>query len=566
VAPEEHFDAIVVGSGFGGSVMAYRLAEAGRRVLVLERGKRYPPGSFARSPLEMRQNFWDPSDGGHGLFQLWDFGGIESLVSAGLGGGSLIYANVLIRKDERWFVRDRPGGGNEDWPVTRAELDPHYDEVERMLSPQRYPLGQQPFAGTLKTQALRDAAGRAGLEWYLPQLAVTFANRGGPPVTGEPIIDAAGGTTDNLHGRTRYTCRLCGECDIGCNYGSKNTLDFNYLTQADKHGADIRDHCEVRRFAPLPEGGYSVSYVRHAPEAEGRPTDTASVPLATARARYIVLAAGTFGSTYLLLRNRRSFPALSARLGHGFSGNGDLLGFVHDAHQTVDGERRPLPLVPSHGTVITSTVRVPDRRDGGDGPGYYIQDGGYPGFVDWLVEEADVPAGLVRTLRFVKRRLTARLTRGPQTDLDSELGNLIGDAARSAGALPLLGMGRDTPSGTMSLRRGRYLALDWTTQDSADYFSRVEGTMKTIAGELSAEFQINPLWYLRRKVISVHPLGGCAMGTSAADGVTDSYGRVFGHPGLVIADGSVMPGPVGPNPSLTIAALADRFASRLLGQ
>jgi cholesterol oxidase len=566
VAPEEQFDAVVVGSGFGGSVMACRLAEAGRRVLVLERGKRYPPGSFARSPLEMRQNFWDPSEGRHGLFQLWDFGGIESLVSAGLGGGSLIYANVLIRKDERWFVGDRPGGGYVDWPVTRADLEPHYDQVESMLAPQQYPLGDQPFAGTLKTRALQEAAGRAGLEWYLPNLAVTFANRGERPVTGEPIVDAAGHTTDNLHGRTRYTCRLCGECDIGCNYGSKNTLDFNYLTEAAKRGAEIRDHSEVRRLAPVPEGGYSVGYVQHAVEAEGRPTDTARLPLTTVSARHLVLAAGTFGSTFLLLKNRRSFPALSARLGHGFSGNGDLLGFVHHAHQSVDGERRTRPLAPSHGTVITSTVRMPDRRDGGEGPGCYIQDGGYPGFVDWLVEEADVPAGLVRGLRFVERRLKAVLTRSPQTDLDSELGNLIGDAARSAGVLPLLAMGRDTPNGTMSLRRGRYLALDWTTEASDEYFRRVTTTMETIARELRAEFQINPLWYLRRKVITVHPLGGCAMGTSAADGVTDSYGRVFGHPGLVIADGSVMPGPVGPNPSLTIAALADRFAGRLIDE
>jgi cholesterol oxidase len=566
LVPEEHFDAVVIGSGFGGSVMAYRLAEAGRHVLVLERGKRYPPGSFARSPRDMRANFWDPSAGRQGLFQLWDFGGIESLVSAGLGGGSLIYANVLIRKDERWFVRDLPGGCYEDWPVSRAQLEPHYDQVEAMLAPQQYPLDQQPYASTLKTRALQEAAGRAGLEWYLPDLAVSFANRGGPAVIGEPIVDAAGHTTDNLHGRTRYTCRLCGECDVGCNYGSKNTLDYNYLTQAAKRGAQIQDRCEVRRFAPHPEGGYAVSYVRHAVEAEGGPTETRHLPVTTVKAEHLVLAAGTFGSTFLLLKNRRSFPALSTKLGHGFSSNGDLLGFIRNAHQDVDGRRQPRPLVPSHGTVITSTVRAPDRQDGGDGPGFYIQDGGYPGFVDWLTETADVSAGVVRALRFIERRVKARITRSPQTDLDSELENLIGDAARSSGMLPLLGMGRDTPNGTMSLRRGRYLALDWTTKASTEYFTRVTNAMNSIASELGGEFQINPLWYLRRKVITVHPLGGCAMGNSAAEGVTDSYGRVFGYPGFVIADGSVMPGPVGPNPSLTIAALADRFAGRLIDQ
>src|SRR4051794_16490931 len=113
-------DAVVVGSGFGGSVVACRLAEAGRSVCVFERGKRYPPGSFPRRPDEMARNFWDPDEGLHGLFDIWSFRHIESVVSSGLGGGSLIYANVMLRKDEHWFVRDTgSAGGFESWPVTR---------------------------------------------------------------------------------------------------------------------------------------------------------------------------------------------------------------------------------------------------------------------------------------------------------------------------------------------------------------------------------------------------------------------------------------------------------------
>ena len=130
----EHFDCIVVGTGFGGSVTAQRLAEADRRVLVLERGKAYPPGSFPRSPIGFKNNLWDPSEGLQGLFDLWSFSGLDALISSGLGGGSLIYANVLLRKDEKWFVSpDHPGPGGEAWPITRADLDPHYDRAEKML-------------------------------------------------------------------------------------------------------------------------------------------------------------------------------------------------------------------------------------------------------------------------------------------------------------------------------------------------------------------------------------------------------------------------------------------------
>src|SRR4051794_40717733 len=184
----EHVDCVVVGSGFGGSVTAYRLAEAGRRVLVLERGKAYPPGSFPRSPLGVKSNFWDPSRGLHGMFDVWGFSGLDGLVSSGLGGGSLIYANVMLRKDEHWFVpSDDPGPGGEAWPVTRADLDPHYDRAERMLGATLYPLEHAPYDQTSKTLAFKAAAEQRGLDWRRVPLAVTFGNPGEAPVPGEPI-------------------------------------------------------------------------------------------------------------------------------------------------------------------------------------------------------------------------------------------------------------------------------------------------------------------------------------------------------------------------------------------
>lgn len=553
----EHFDTVIVGSGFGGSVVAARLAEAGQRVCLLERGQAFPPGAFPRTQHGISRNVWDPSEGRFGMFNVWSFQGIEALVSAGLGGGSLIYANVLLRKPPEWFADDHDG--RQPWPVSYDDLEPHYERAERRLNAQRYPFDHAPYADTRKTQALQEAAGRLGLEWELPPLAVTFANDGEAPVPGEPIREAH----PNLHGRTRYTCRLCGECDVGCNYGSKNTLDYTYLTDAQRAGADLRTLCEVRRVEPRAEGGYRVHYVRHDPDGEhwrraGRAPEAVT-------ADRLVMSAGTLGTTFLLLKNRAAFPNLSLRLGERFCGNGDLLSFAmrcadeEDPTQTRD-------LGPTYGPVITSTVRVPDQLDGrGTGRGYFVQDAGFPAFVTWLLEASNV-GGMVRRLgRAAVRRIRSALGRDPRSDISAELADVLGDCALSQGSLPLLGMGRDVPDGTLSLAADDHLACDWTLDTSRDYFDTVLGTMRDITEAWGGEFVPNPTYRLSR-VITVHPLGGCPMGRTAEDGVVDAYGEVFGHPGLYVADGSVMPGPTGPNPALTIAALADRTADRILAE
>jgi cholesterol oxidase len=559
----EHFDAVVIGSGFGGSVMAYRFAEAGKRVCLLERGKRYPPGSFARSPKEMSANFWDPSEGHYGLFQIWKFAGTDGIVSAGLGGGSLIYANVFIRKDERWFYRRNSDGTTTDWPITRADLDSHYDRVRNIIGLQRFPLEHAPYSATPKTRALQEAATNLGLEWFTPDLAVTFGDPGAVPAPGEPIFED-GSTINNLHRRTRYTCRLCGECDIGCNFGSKNTLDYTYLTLAERLHAELRDHCEVRSFAPEEGGRYVVRYVHHDPTREGVPTNTAKLPLVEVTTDRLVLSAGTFGSGFLMLKNQANFPGLSPQLGKFFSGNGDYLGLLLDAKEEVEGESRPRALNPSRGSVITSTIRVPDSADGGSGPGYYVQDGGYPGFVDWLAEASNVPGSLHRGLRFLGNEVLGWVHGNGHSDIDDRIEELIGDAHTSAGILPLLAMGLDTPGGEFSLDREEFLELTWASDRSAEYFDRAKGTMRAVAEQLNARFQEDPVGYVRHKVITVHPVGGCAMGTSPGEGLVNEHGEVFGYPNFVIADASVMPGPVGPNPSFTIAALSDRFADRLV--
>lgn len=550
---DEHFDAVVVGSGFGGSVTACRLAEEGMRVCLLERGKAYPPGSFPRGPAGMRTNFWDPSEGLHGMYSAWAFAGINALVSSGLGGGSLIYANVLLRKDEKWFEED-----GWRWPVDRATLDPHYDRVEAMMQPQRYPVDHPPYSTTWKTRKMREMADELGMVWDTPPLAVTFGNHPDHPVLGQRIEEAQ----RNLHDRDRYTCMLVGECDVGCNYGSKNTLDYNYLSAAKRAGADIRTRSEVKALRPRAQRGYEIEYVTHAEEREGKKTNTSKLPRVTVTADRLIVSAGALGSTYLLLKNRQHFPKFNQHLGTKFCGNGDLVGFLLrcsdprlDLFENVNPSRAP---------VITSALRAADTLDDPElrRRGFYIEDGGHPEFVNWMIEASQMPGLFRRGLQFAWLRARAVLTRDPRSELSREISALFGKCDLSTSSFPVLGMGRDVADGKMTLK-GDFLNVDWNIETSKSYFDELRGKMKQLAKLLHAEYRDNPIWYFKR-VITVHPLGGCPMGHDASDGFVDSYGKVFGYDDLYVADGAVMPGPVGANPAMTIAAVAERTASHIL--
>jgi cholesterol oxidase len=363
----------------------------------------------------------------------------------------------------------------------------------------------------------------------------------------------------------RSTCRLCGECDIGCNFGAKNTLDFNYLSEAFHEGAEIRDRCEVRQLQHRDAGGYMVRFVEHDPDLEGVPHDTSRLPLREVSATRVVLAAGTLGSTWLLLRNQRRLGGQWPALGTRFSGNGDLLTL---AVKPRDAGGRPIRIEGGVGPSITVAARSdgsahPDAPPGTPGRGYYLEDAGYPDLLSWVVHSASLPLWLARQAQTIKRLVLRVLGRGADTDMSAELSRLLGDAELSAGLLPILGMGREVPAGTLGVRQGR-LHTTWSPEASRDYFDAVRARQAELAAELGARHQDNPAWHLGRRVITVHPLGGAPMGRSRVEGVVDPLGRVFGHPGLYVADGSVMPGTVGPNPSLTIAAVAERFAQGIL--
>jgi cholesterol oxidase len=585
---DEHFDAVIVGSGFGGSVMAYRLAEAGLRVCLLERGKAYPPFSFPRAPFKLRNNFWDPSDGLYGMYNVWSFKGSGALVSSGLGGGSLIYANIIIRKDEKWFKENLDDGGYEPWPVTRAELDPHYDRVDQMMNVQKYPRHLKPYDKTPKTLAMIEAAAKLkqakpnlDLHWLPLNLAVSFRRKhaghpdyddvNNPAVTGEPIEEGR----PNYHGKTRYTCVLCGECDLGCNTGSKNTLDYTYITAAKYEGAEIRTLCEVKSFGPLGDGKrYFVTYVKHDPELwEGKPCndsdDPQRFPQHTITCDRLIISAGTFGSPYLLFKNLAAFPNLRNNdlLGSRFCVNGDLLSFIVNTREKKNGKCVPRVIDPSFGPVITSAIRVGDTLDGlGDqGRGFYVEDGGNPYLLSWAVELTGFLGYLRRSLQFAKTFFKYRVGLNPDADLDKEIADLIGDCETSKSSFPILTMGRDFPNGRITFD-GKYLDCDWKIKKSQAYFDRVRWVVRGIANALNAEFVDNPSYDLFHQVLTAHPLGGCPMGKDKNAGLVDSYGEVFEYPGLYVMDGSIMPGPVGPNPSMTIAAVSDRAADHIIDQ
>ncbi|HYX27882.1 MAG TPA: GMC family oxidoreductase N-terminal domain-containing protein, partial [Pyrinomonadaceae bacterium] len=445
---DEHFDAVIIGSGFGGSVMAFRLAEAGLRVCLLERGKAYPPNSFPRAPYDLGKNFWDPSEGYYGMFDAWSFKNSGALVSSGLGGGSLIYANIIIRKDPKWFVyENRENGVYEDWPVTYDDLESHYERVERMMNVQKYPLRHEPYCNTQKTLAMIEAEQKLSSvpgfdpkwthKWIPLNLAVSFRAKhaagpdddspSNPPIVGAEIYEDQPNYHAMKAGRAmpRNTCRLCGECDVGCNYGSKNTLDYTYITAAihqKPNPAEVRTLCEVKEIAPLDGKGYAVHYIQHDLKNEGTPLRMKDQPRTKITCDRLIISAGTFGSPYLLLSNKRNLPGLSVKLGSRFNVNGDLLSFIVKCMERKNGKCVPRRIDPSFGPVITSAIRIGDTLDGdGDqGRGFYVEDGGNPYLLSWLSEVSGLPGFLARGLKFLKMMAKYQIGLNNDADLSAE--------------------------------------------------------------------------------------------------------------------------------------------------
>ncbi|MEK6814241.1 MAG: GMC family oxidoreductase [Nitrospirota bacterium] len=538
-------DIVVIGSGFGGSVMTCRLAEKGYRVCLLERGREYGFGEFPRSMEEMRSALWDPGDGLFGLFEVLAHpdSDVLTVTTSGLGGGSLIYSSVLMPMDEDSF---------QGWPrgISRASLEPYYRRVLETMEAAPYPFADPYYRDTPKTRLLNEVAARLAKDGEatgnpagsFPPLALWF--KGAFP----------GEQSRNRHGVVQSRCNKCGECNVGCNIQAKSTLNLNYIARARNRAmlgekgvpAEVRTEADVDDIVPLPGGGYRVAYKnpRERGIAAGREI----------RARAVVVSCGSIGTTRLLLRLKKkgSLPRLSDALGRGWCGNGDLEATVVETKEEVH---------PTRGPTITYAIQFryspyPD----GFSHSIVIEDGGIPPLIAWYaVGKLPSPRTLVRLVRAVKGWAGRLLGGTPEVNVGDEAALMLDNDAYMRRMMVLLGMGRDRSDGLIELDDRGEAVVKWRIDGSRLHFERQEREAAKIAAALGGKLVLNPLTYMD-KLIAVHPLGGCTMADSPDRGVVNAEGEVFGHPGLYVADGSILPTSVGPNPSLTIAALAERIA------
>lgn len=523
-ADKSRFDAIVIGSGFGGAITACRLAQAGMSVCLLEKGRRWLRTDFPRSPGAVsRHIFTNAGDQpGRGFIEYLRFKTMDVIQGTGLGGGSLHYFNV--HKPAPALIFDQPC-----WPrsTDARRMKPYYALAADMLG-----------AKTLTAEAGHRVPPRT--EAF--NRAVASIGRQPEPVPICVELDADSPTT----------CQHCGNCLLGCHVHAKNTLDLNYIPLAEAHGAQVLTGHKAVNITPEQDGYRVTAQYTTQPEQEN-----AVDGIRHLFARKVILAAGTLGTNELLLRCKHKFgtlPRLSACLGHGYSGNGDFL---------FAGTRYRRQLVdPGSGPSITTGVGFEDKP----GQYIYIEDLGYPDpfiqhFNALLPTGRRVPALARQIYRYFASPLGGRL--------QFELNDVITDGYLT-NFLPYLGMGTDAADGRLLLNRRGELELKWSISRSLPMFRSMIRHMEDLSRRSGGRFVNSFLWQtplLRlplKKTLTAHSLGGCAMSDTPATGVTNDAGEVWGYPGLYVADGALMPMAIGVNPSATISAFAERVAFRII--
>jgi len=514
------YDVVVVGSGFGGSITACRLAQAGRSVCVLERGQRWDKADFPRSPGQVSKAFWRENES-LGFLEYKTFKRIDVIQGCGVGGGSLHYFNVHLRTPPSIFTSGR-------WPkeVTRAVLDPYYATAENMLGSE--PLKPPENASLpFRTQAFWDAATAAGRK---PELV--------------PIGVYTGKDRLNPHsGIPQTACNYQGNCLLGCNLHAKNTLDITYLAVAQSAGAEVWPLHRVEKVEPDSTRGYRVHF-RQIDLHDPRKSEPSVVA-----ARQVLLAAGTLGTTELLLRCRdvhRTLPQLGSTLGSWFSGNGDfLLAATLDANRHIDPGIGPSITVAADFSTKNNTI--------------FIEDLGFPDSIMWLLE------GAIPTSNHIMNLLKAAVSYVLAT-IGADSGRISFEADRlfrggvTTRMLPYLGMGTDAANGQLRLKHGE-IDVKWSHAKSRQMFTEIEQALTELSSRLGGKYETSLLWrWPLRKLLTAHPLGGCPMGDDSSASVVRHQGEVWAYPNLFVVDGSAIPTALSVNPSLTISALAERAA------
>ena len=514
------YDAIIIGSGFGGAVAACRLAEKGMNVLVLERGRRWEPKDYPRQPDDPW--LFDPQQPHqkNGWLDLRIYDEMTIAMGAGVGGGSLIYANVSVEAKQELFQHG--------WPpeITYAELKPYYDKVGKMLNVQTLPENQL----TQRYRLMQEAAEKLGYgaRFQKLPLAVTFNSNWHDGLV-EAFDDKHSQKWINAQGVEQGTCVHCGNCDLGCQVRAKNTLDLNYIPWAEKHGAAVRP-LHLAKFIRPQDGAYEVHFDR---------LEKGQRLAGVEAARRVILAAGSLGSTELLLRCRdehKTLPRLSRSLGHHWSSNGDFLTPAFYENRKIS---------PAQGPTITCAI---DFLDGSvDQQKFWIEDGGFPDLLRNYLQ--------IKSQRGTKNRKYQMLLDAlPQHDSFKN-------------CMPWFAQGLDAADGRLFLHRSwkklgkRELKLEWDITRSAAVIEAIINMHKRLAAATGGKPWVPPTWTLSRNLTTPHPLGGCNMGTTPENGVVNHRGEVFGYRNLYVADGAIIPKALGLNPSRTIAALAERMAA-----
>jgi cholesterol oxidase len=542
-----HYEVVIIGSGYGGAITASRLSRAGREVCVLERGRELQPGQYPNQTKQIQQELQVDASHWHtgkstALYDIRLNPDIGVFVGCGLGGTSLVNANVSIRPEPEIFQRT-------PWPK-ELQQDPQLDEgfrrAQQMLRP-----AQTPTTPSLPKQlALQKASTAFGEQAFQKvSLNINFEQRG-----------------PNHVGVSQEPCNHCGDCITGCNYRAKNTLLMNYLPDAQAHGAQLFCQIQARRVVRS-KHRWQVFFGLNETKRELLSQEDLFLT-----AELVILAAGTLGSTELLLQSQRAGLPLSDRVGQRFSGNGDTLGFSYNSDQEVNGvgygKHPPTGREPV-GPCITSAI---DLRQG------------RPLDKQLFIEEGVIPGALATLL---PEELGA-LSRLSGTDTDHGVRDHIKESLRSAesiargayhgavrNTLTYLVMGDDGAGGVLRLDpKTERLRIEWEGIAKKPLFQEIEAALVQATTQLGGTYVPDPISskILGQRLMTVHPLGGCGMADDVAQGVVNHKGQAFvkreppmAHQerrevfdSLYVLDGSIIPTALGVNPLLTISALAER--------